>query len=56
MSKIISAFFFGMSLMSFVGAFITNSIRNENAELRAMLDDPHRCLSICVEEWAKWGC
>lgn len=32
------------------------ALEKENAELRAELADPHHCVSICTEEFAKWGC
>lgn len=38
----------------FFGAFIVASV--ENKELKARLADPHHCVSVCVEEFEKYGC
>ncbi len=32
------------------------ALEKENSALRAQLDDPHHCLSVCVEEFKKMGC
>ena len=38
----------------FLGAFIDVAV--ENKELKAQLADPAHCLSVCVEEFEKYGC
>lgn len=38
----------------FFGAFIIVAL--ENKELKAQLADPHHCVSVCVEEFEKYGC
>lgn len=38
----------------FFGAFINVVI--ENKGLKAQLADPHHCVSVCVEEFEKYGC
>lgn len=48
-SVLITALF----LVFFV-AFII--VANENKELKSQLADPHHCVSVCVEEFEKYGC
>lgn len=44
-------------LAAVVFAYIGNINRQKRIdELQALLNDPHHCVSICVEEFAKWGC
>lgn len=38
----------------FFGAFVV--VVAENKELKAQLADPHHCVSVCVEEFEKYGC
>lgn len=38
----------------FFGAFVV--VAEENKELKAQLADPHHCVSVCVEEFEKYGC
>lgn len=38
----------------FFGEFIV--VSEDNIELKAKLDDPHHCVSVCVEEFEKYGC
>lgn len=45
---IVALFFF------FFSAYIVVSAKNK--ELKAQLADPHHCVSVCVEEFEKYGC
>lgn len=45
---IVALFFF------FFSAYIVVSVKNK--ELNAQLADPHHCVSVCVEEFEKYGC
>ena len=38
----------------FFGAFVV--VSEDNIKLKAQLDDPHHCVSVCVEEFEKYGC
>lgn len=38
----------------FFVAFVV--VVGENKELKATLADPHHCVSVCVEEFEKYGC
>lgn len=35
---------------------VCTPILEENLGLRAILADPHHCISICQEEFEKYGC
>lgn len=38
----------------FFCAFVV--VSEENKVLKAQLADPHHCVSVCVEEFEKYGC
>lgn len=57
LDKILLGFAFGIAFMCTLLAFTTIlPMEKENAALRAQLDDPHHCVSVCVEQFEKMEC
>lgn len=46
-----------LASLSLIALLISNyNYKKEITKLKAQLDDPHHCVSICVEEFEKMGC
>ena len=46
-----------LAALSLIALLISNNnYKKEIANLKAQLNDPHHCVSICVEEFEKMGC
>lgn len=50
--------FCGAVIVGFMLAmtFLVGPMQKEITDLRAQLDDPHHCVSVCADEFEKWGC
>lgn len=55
-NKILCAFFAGISVACFIASLTMHSLQTKITILRATLADPHHCVSVCADEFAKWGC
>ncbi len=53
-------FAFVALLLSWCGQAVQNrtiAYQERSIELlQTIVDDPHHCVSVCQEEFAKWGC
>ncbi len=63
--KIILFLLVGIAITGFLGGFTcglltgsthTVELDRQILELQTQLNDPHHCLSVCVEEFEKMGC
>lgn len=54
--RVLWGFVGGVVLIGLLNSYQIGNLRNQNAELRAQIDDPHHCVSVCVEQFEKFGC
>lgn len=45
-----------LALFGFISCLQAAYYSNKSATYKRMLDDPHHCVSVCVEEFEKMGC
>lgn len=45
-----------LALFGLISCFQAAYYSNKSATYKRMLDDPHHCVSVCVEEFEKMGC
>jgi len=53
---VLFGFSIGFLVMAMLNIGTIANMRNQNEELRATLAEPHHCVSVCADEFAKWGC